>query len=158
MRSLLCVGVPRDALIDVPENGFTSNQAHHGHGHPHNSPDFTPSTAAGRMRTAGRRLSLQISSRLGGRGDESHGPSVGAKFRRNPKRASLGAGGGISKKSIGAPAGFRHEQHIGFPGVVVSRRTLRVCVRRAAGGADARDADWGECGGQLGPRKMAGAA
>ena len=152
MRSLLCVGVPRDALIDLPENGFTTNQGHqgHGHGHPHSSPDSTPSTAAGRMRTAGRRLSLQISSRLAGRGAaEPTGGDEGAgtKFRRNAKRASLGAGGGISKKSIGAPAGFRHEQHIGFPGVVVSRTRFCASSGRVA---DAVDADWGECGGQLG--------
>jgi hypothetical protein len=111
MRSLLCVGVPRDGMIDFPEDAHGSHsQGHH--------------SAAGRMRTAGRRLSLQISSKLGGRssteavsGDESVAVAVagpGAKLRRNSKRTSLS----ISKKSIGHPEGFRHEQHVGFPGMV----------------------------------------
>ena len=122
MRSLLCVGVPRDAGIDFPEDG------HDSHNHGHNSRDFAPSSAAGRMRTAGRRLSLQITSKLGGRnsteaasGDESVAGPV-AKVRRNSKRTSLG---GISKKSIGHPEGFRHEQHVGFPGVVSREYRVR---------------------------------
>ena len=117
MRSLLCVGVPRDAVIDFPETGH----GHGSHSQGHNN------SAAGRMRIAGRRLSLQISSKLGGRsgtepvsGDESVATSGatlggGAKLRRNSKRISLG---GVSKKSIGHPEGFRHEQHVGFPGMV----------------------------------------
>lgn len=129
MRSLLCVGVPRDAEIDFPENGFSS------YGHGHDSRDFAQSTAAGRMRTAGRRLSLQISSRLGGRGTaEPTGDEVGSG-RKNFKRSSLG---GISKKNIGHPEGFRHEQHIGFPGVV--SREYRV-QRYDGGGADIVDID-----------------
>jgi len=118
MRSLLCVGVPRDAVIDFPE-------AAHGSG------SQGQNSAAGRMRTAGRRLSLQISSKLGGRnstegvsGDGSvavAGP--GAKLRRNSKHTSLS---GISKKSIGHPEGFRHEQHVGFPGVVSRENRVKV--------------------------------
>jgi hypothetical protein len=115
MRSLLCVGPPRDAGIDFPESEYS------GHGHGHNSREFPQSTAAGRMRTVGRRLSLQISSKLSGRGsteaagaDES-GTGAGAKLRRNSKRVSVG---GISKRSIGHPEGFRHERHVGFPGMV----------------------------------------
>ena len=124
MRSLLCVGVPRDAGIDFPEDEYTSQ------GHGHDSREFAPSTAAGRMRTAGRRLSLQISSKLGGRsnaetvGGDNTGTGTGAKFRRNSKRSSLG---GISKKSIGNPEGFKHQQHVGFPGMV-SREILSTTV------------------------------
>jgi hypothetical protein len=119
MRSLLCVGAPRDPAIDFPEDG------HDSHSHAHNPRDLAPSSAAGRMRIAGRRLSLQITSKLGGRnsteaasGDESVAVTA-AKFRRNSKRTSLG---GISKKTIGHPEGFRHEQHVGFSGMVSESR------------------------------------
>ena len=117
MRSLLCVGVPRDAAIDFPETGH----GHGSHSQGHNN------SVQQRVRIAGRRLSLQISSKLNKRssteavsGDESVATSgasagAGAKLRRNSKRISLG---GISKKSIGHPEGFRHEQHVGFPGMV----------------------------------------
>lgn len=120
MRSLLCVGVPRDGVIDFPAD------AHGSHGH--NSRDFPPASTAGRMRTARRRLSLQISSKLGGRnsteapsGDESLA-NTGAKLRRHSKRTSLN---GISKKSIGHPEGFRHEQHVGFPEMVSREYRVR---------------------------------
>ena len=117
MRSLLCVGAPRNAEIEFPENEYGA----HGHGHNSREPQFAPSTAAERMRTVGRRFSLQISSRLGGRGNsemaagDEGGTGAGAKFRRSSKRASVG---GISKRSIGHPEAFRHEQHVGFPGMV----------------------------------------
>jgi hypothetical protein len=148
MRSLLCVGAPRDDGIDFPEDGHGTHHHHHGH----NSRDFAPTSAAGRMRTAGRRLSLQISSKLGGRssteaasGDESvggagtgAGAGAGAKVRRNSKHTSLGA---ISKKSIGHPEGFKHEQHVGFPGVVSCDEYFISSTTIYRGGADIVDID-----------------